>query len=84
MALLPRGGSGTTDHNVLINRNIADQHPVGSITGLEDRLDVMAQHVSLNGRSDINQHPITAITGLVDALKPLNYEGVYSLSLIHI
>ena len=27
------------DHNKLINRNLADQHPIGAITGLQDILD---------------------------------------------
>ena len=34
------GGSvGTSDHSKLINRNAADQHPIGAITGLEAALD---------------------------------------------
>jgi len=32
------GGSGTTDHAQLTNRDAADQHPMGAITGLEDAL----------------------------------------------
>ena len=30
--------TGTTDHSQLINRDIADQHPIGAITGLEEAL----------------------------------------------
>ena len=33
------GGSGTTDHNRLINRAEKDQHPIDAITGLRDELD---------------------------------------------
>jgi hypothetical protein len=32
-------GAGTFDHNELTNRTIADQHPVGAITGLQTALD---------------------------------------------
>ena len=32
------GGGGTTDHSQLINRDIADQHPISAITGLEKAL----------------------------------------------
>lgn len=33
-----RSGTGTSDHNKLNNRDLADQHPIASITGLEDKL----------------------------------------------
>jgi hypothetical protein len=33
------GGSGTTDHNRLINRAEVDQHPIEAITGLRTELD---------------------------------------------
>ena len=32
------GGGGTNDHSQLINRDIADQHPISAITGLEEAL----------------------------------------------
>lgn len=32
-------GTGTTDHNILINRNIPDQHNIGSISELQENLD---------------------------------------------
>lgn len=32
------GSGGTSDHSKLINRNAADQHPIGAITGLEAAL----------------------------------------------
>ena len=32
------GEGGTTDHSKLINRDVADQHPMSAITGLEDAL----------------------------------------------
>ena len=33
-----QGGSGTTDHSALTNRDLPDQHPIKSITGLEEAL----------------------------------------------
>lgn len=33
------GAVGTLDHSLLMNRNIADQHTISSITGLEDALN---------------------------------------------
>lgn len=35
----PQGGSGTTDHAELTNRDTADQHPISAITGLQAALD---------------------------------------------
>ena len=32
------GGPGTSDHSLLINRAIPDQHPINSVTGLEPEL----------------------------------------------
>lgn len=32
-------GGGTSDHNLLINRDLPDQHPISAITGLADELD---------------------------------------------
>lgn len=33
------GGSGTSDHTQLSNRDAGDQHPISAITGLEEALD---------------------------------------------
>lgn len=33
------GGTGTSDHTQLTNRDAADQHPVSSITGLQSALN---------------------------------------------
>jgi hypothetical protein len=50
------GGGGSNDHNLLINRNIADQHPMGAITGLDtalgDKLDDAPIDGILYGRQD--------------------------------
>lgn len=37
--IAPIGGSGTNDHSALINRDLPDQHPIESITGLREELD---------------------------------------------
>lgn len=34
------GGGGVTNHNLLTNRNDANQHPISAITGLQSELDV--------------------------------------------
>ena len=41
------GGSGTFDHNLLENRDMADQHPVSAISGLEERLAEMMSEVEI-------------------------------------
>lgn len=33
------GSIGTDDHNELLNRDLADQHPIHAITGLQDTID---------------------------------------------
>lgn len=33
------GSGGTADHSLLINRDAADQHPIGAVTGLQTALD---------------------------------------------
>ena len=47
---------GTTDHNKLENRDLPNQHPIGSITGLQTALDgkqpkgnYLTEHQSLKG-----------------------------------
>jgi hypothetical protein len=34
------GGGGSGDHQVLVNRDLPDQHPIGAITDLQDTLDL--------------------------------------------
>ena len=36
---------GATDHSKLSNRDLADQHPISSITGLQEELDSLSQGV---------------------------------------
>lgn len=37
-------GSGTYDHNELINRELANQHPIGAISGLQEILDELVKN----------------------------------------
>lgn len=36
------GGGGTIDHSELENRDLAGQHPIGAIEGLQEALDELA------------------------------------------
>lgn len=63
---------GTFNHDELENRDLPNQHPISSITGLEDRLNDLFNHDRLEGRDLPDQHPISAITGLEKRLKDLN------------
>ena len=61
-----QGGAGTTDHSQLINRDIADQHPISAITGLEEALTLTGTTETLtpmqvydaikSGKSVVLQH----------------------------
>lgn len=65
---------GTTDHSVLTNRDLPDQHPIEAITGLVEALDNVggtSNHADLMNRDLPDQHPIEAITGLLEALDKL-------------
>ena len=48
------GGGGTTDHAQLTNRDIADQHPISSITGLQTSLNDKADSDSVYDISTTN------------------------------
>ena len=39
ISLASNSGGGTTNHNELLNRDLADQHPISAITGLQETLD---------------------------------------------
>ena len=64
------GSGGTNDHNVLINRDIVDQHPIGAITGLQTALDGKSNvgHLHSEYADKIHQHVISDVTGLQSAL----------------
>ncbi len=66
------GGSGTNDHSVLTNRNLADQHTIGAITDLQATLDGKANtsllsevatsgaYADLTGLPNLSQYATTS------------------------
>lgn len=72
-------GGGTGDHTELINRNALNQHPISSITGLEDALDLKISETekgvadgiaTLNGLGMLEQN---VNPGKI----PFDYPGLY-------
>lgn len=55
------GGGGTSDHTALSNRDAANQHPIGAVTGLQSKLDgldttdtnLQEQIDALSSKSDV-------------------------------
>jgi hypothetical protein len=76
------GSGGTSDHSVLTNRTLPDQHPISSITSLQTTLDGKAPTVhthviadvtnlqtTLDGKAaSVHTHSIANVTGLQTAL----------------
>lgn len=60
------GGGGSTDHSTLTNRNIADQHPISAITGLQTVLDAKAP-------TDV---ATTSVNGLMSAADKTKLNGI--------
>ena len=48
-------GSGISDHSKLTNRDLANQHPIKSITGLQDILDALAD-IGAGGTVDLSAY----------------------------
>lgn len=46
------GGGGTSDHSQLTNRDAADQHPISSITDLQNTLNSKAAQADLDGKQN--------------------------------
>lgn len=72
------GGSGTDDHSLLTNRDIADQHPIASITGLPAALDSKASSTHTHVTSDVTGLD-TALAGKASALHTHDIAGVTGL-----
>lgn len=76
------GGGGTTDHDLLINKDLPNQHPISAVTGLQTTLDskaaaththtisnVTGLQTALDGKaSAVHTHAIADVTGLQAAL----------------
>ena len=63
------GGSGTSDHTKLINRDAADQHPISAITDLEDILNKKLDSTTIQSiieelRKDVDDAIATKAKGL--------------------
>jgi len=72
------GGGGTSDHNVLNNRDNTNQHPQSAITGLVDALAEKATILSLGGHTDniSNPHSVTyAQTGGITTIEADSLPG---------
>ncbi len=74
------GGSGTDDHSLLTNRDIADQHPIVSITGLPAALDSKASSTHTHALSDVTGL-VTALAGKASTLHTHDIGGVTGLQL---
>lgn len=59
------GGVATLDHSQLFNRDLEDQHPIESITGLEERLDELAEEAADDGGPVMSTDDVDALWGEV-------------------
>lgn len=64
------------DHNDLAGRSLSNQHPINSISGLDEALDNIRkialkvnEHQQLGNLDKSNQHPIDAIIGLAPLIE---------------
>lgn len=66
---LPGGGSGTSDHSKLSNRDAVGQHPMSAITGLVDAL------AGKQPKGDYIQNPLNAFVGQTIVVKAVDENG---------
>lgn len=73
-------GSGTQDHNALLNRDASDQHPISAITGLETELSHFDSQLARQ-KQELSNTEITLTTlvnessrTLCENLSEVNYE----------
>ena len=66
------GGGGVTDHSLLSGRSLADQHPIGAVTGLQGALDgkVSTSDQRLSDARTPTAHKSTHGTGGTDEIEP--------------
>ena len=53
--------TGITEHNLLTNRDLPDQHPIGAITGLQDALDNVVNNIEGGSNIEVERHGDRAI-----------------------
>ena len=58
------GSGGTTDHTALSNRDLADQHIIGSVTGLQTALDSKANQSTTYTKTETDNAISTVVTSL--------------------
>jgi hypothetical protein len=77
------GGGGTANHNELLNRDLADQHPLSAVTGLSNKLTSLSSEVfaigagnTFGGTSPAYQSII--ISTVPRVIKKLNNTNTYA------
>jgi hypothetical protein len=60
------GGSGVTAHNLLSNRNMADQHPISAVTGLQAALDAVNNAINTHKSSPTDHNDIRQAIALLE------------------
>ena len=58
------GSGGTTDHTALSNRDLADPHIIGSVTGLQTALDSKANQSTTYTKTETDNAISTVVTSL--------------------
>ena len=53
--------TGTKDHNQLVNRDLADQHPIDAITGLREALDNVVNNIEGGRNIEVDRQGDRAI-----------------------
>lgn len=66
------GGGGTQDHSMLVNRNLPDQHPMSSITGLSAALAEMEQgfDADIDALADVLEATELALSAEIEDKQP--------------
>lgn len=76
------GGAASTSHAILSDRSLADQHPIGAITGLQTALDNKSDITHAHTFTDLTAHPTTLSGyGITDAVNKTGDTMTGSLSL---
>lgn len=69
-----KNGSGTTDHTRLKNRELPDQHPIESITGLTEA--IAAQDQKIEETAELAEHMADGVKELIEKYGKETYYGL--------